>query len=600
MNKQRVRIMSVILALALAWGAFTPVQAAPRPGSFMSRTTVNLAYFYKPPTNSDAATVANNFHAVILTGSDEAFRDQLIARGFNNTVLEYFGAVGIQNPGSCTATPRMNQAAFRPGDFCSISQNHPDWFLLDANGQRILASPGSDTYRMDPGNSGWRNFFLTRVLDYQAQRGWSGLFLDNLEASLADMQRYGQTPARYPNDASYQAAQRGFLEYLKTNYGQPYNRPLFANIISRRDEASWFNYLPYLDGAMQESWAVDWALNVYVSEAKWRSDLALAERTQTQGKQIILVSQGNQTDANRQQFAYASYLLIANGKAAFRYSAEANYRQVALYSNYQIDLGPPRGPRYQTGTSWRRDFTRGYVVVNPVNHTATISTGASPTATTSPTRVATRTATNIVPTPTRAQPTSTPIRPTATQIRPTATLIQPTATPMRPTRTAVPPTSSPTVFPTRTLIPPTATVPPPTPTAGKATATQVTNPAAGGTFDDKNGLFVYSAGWTSISATEAYGGSHRQTTRNGATVTFPFAGQSFSILYKGGIHFSKFDVYVDGTRVATLNQNLPGPAFQQRWDFAGSLNPGNHTLKLVFLLTSSEIDRGSLDAVIVR
>ena len=126
------------------------------------------------------------------------------------------------------------------------------------------------------------------------------------------------------------------------------------------------------------------------------------------------------------------------------------------------------------------------------------------------------------------------------------------------------------------------------------------NPPAGGTYDDKNSLFVYSAGWTSVSAVNAYSGSNMETTRNGATVTFPFTGQSFSILHKGGMRFSKFDVYVDGTLVATMNQNLAAATFQQRWDYPVQLSPGKHTLKLVFKVTSSDINRGSVDAVIVR
>ena len=91
-----------------------------------------------------------------------------------------------------------------------------------------------------------------------------------------------------------------------------------------------------------------------------------------------------------------------------------------------------------------------------------------------------------------------------------------------------------------------------------------------------------------------------ETTTNGATVTLPFTGQAFSILYKGGITFSKFDVYVDGILVGTLNQKLLAAAYQQRWDYPGQLALGNHTLKLVFKVTSSTINRGSLDAVIVR
>jgi hypothetical protein len=466
MNKRISRITSIMMALTLTFGSFTSGKAKSDPTALAAGGTVNLAFFYKPPTNSDAATVASNFNTIILTGGDESFRNQLVSKGLTTTVTQYYGTIGIQNPGNCTSSPRKNQVAYNAGDFCSISQNHPDWFLLDTNGQRIPASPGSDTYRMDPGNPGWRNFFVTRVLEWQQKNGWSGLFLDNLEASLSDIQRNGSKLAKYPDDASYQAAIRGFLEYLKVNYSQPYNRPIFANIIARRDEATWFSYLQYLDGAMQERWSVDWSTTVYVSETKWKNDMALAEKTQSQGKTIILVAPGTETDANRQNFAFASYLLISNGKSAFRYSSVSKYGQVWLYSNYQADLGTPLGPRYQNGSLWRRDFTKGYVIVDPVNHTATIST--NPLAASAPTSTPIS-ATPSVISPTPLVPTTAPIQATSTALQPTA-ILQPTFTSVPPTAisTSIPPTSTSTIVPnqpspteailqaTFTSVPPTA------------------------------------------------------------------------------------------------------------------------------------------------
>ncbi len=113
------------------------------------------------------------------------------------------------------------------------------------------------------------------------------------------------------------------------------------------------------------------------------------------------MAQGDQADTNRQNFAFASYLLISNGKVAFRYGNDSAYSQVWLYNNYSAQLGSPLGARYQTGTTWRRDFTNGYVIVDPTNHTATIST--TPPATLTSTQVPTSTAMN---TPTRV-PTKT-------------------------------------------------------------------------------------------------------------------------------------------------------------------------------------------------
>ncbi|HEX9332584.1 MAG TPA: endo-1,3-alpha-glucanase family glycosylhydrolase [Anaerolineales bacterium] len=174
-----------------------------------------------------------------------------------------------------------------------------------------------------------------------------------------------------------------------------------------------------------------------------------------------------------------------------------------------------------------------------------------------------------------------------------APVVAPTATPTKivlpsPTPTLIAPTIAPTIVST--------IAPAITPTLA---STPVPSTSAQ-TFDDKNTAFVYSAGWQSVSTTNAYDGSYKETTQNGTTVTFPFTGQSFSILYKGGVTFSKFDVYVDGALVATLDQKLSTTTYQKRWDYPSQLVLGNHTLKLVFKVTSSTIYRGSLDAVIVR
>src|ERR1051325_1582028 len=254
LNKTVFRIITFFVAFILAWGVYTPGRAI-SDRALTPPQTINIAYFYKPP-NMDAASAVNNFDTMILTNGDNAYRDQLRANGFSATIPEYFRSEAIQDPGSCTATPLNNQAAYEPGDFCSISQNHPDWFLLDSRGRRLTVTDSGNYYRMDPGNQGWREFFLSRVMESQNQDGWSALFLDNVEASLGKF--FGNNPVRYPDEASYQAAVAGFLQYLHVNYSQQYGRALFGNIIVLGSDDVWFNYLQYLDGALTERFAVNW------------------------------------------------------------------------------------------------------------------------------------------------------------------------------------------------------------------------------------------------------------------------------------------------------------------------------------------------------
>ena len=373
MNKVLSLPISIVVVFVLTLGSHIPGRAALQT-TIMPSQTINIAHFFKPP-NMDPATAAKSFHMIVLTNGDHSYRDQLAAGGFSSTIPEYFRSDGIQNPGSCTANPVNNQVAYKPGDFCFISANHPDWFLLDQYGRRITVTSGGDYYRMDPANAGWREFFVARIIESQTQYGWSALFLDNVEAGLGKY--YGEKPAKYPDNASYQNAIAGFLQYLYGNYSQKYGRPVVGNIVARPDDAVWFTYLQYLTGAMQERFAVDWDETTYLSATRWEADMAFMEKTQANGKNVILVAPGNQNDLSRENFAFASYLMISNGKAAFRYSTDDEYRNVWYYDNYKINLGSPSGVRYKVGTAWRRDFTNGYVVVDPASHSARISNSGS-------------------------------------------------------------------------------------------------------------------------------------------------------------------------------------------------------------------------------
>lgn len=348
------------------------ITATTFPGMSVSQETdqnIRLAWFYKPPEAHLLPTVAENFHIFVLTHKDEAQRDTLKALGVKSPILLYLPLVEIIDPGSCTEVPQGNQVAYQPGDFCEISEKHPDWFLLNQNGERIVTNK---SVYMDPGNPEYRAFWLQRARELQELYHWDGFFIDNLEASLSKLEAKGGMIPKYPDDASYQAATEGFLQYLRNNLFEPHKLPVLANIISVRDRQVWLRYLQYLDGAMIESFAVDWSQD-YRSPSNWEDQMAVIETALSQGKNLILVAQADQHEPKRQQFALASYLLVANENAFFRYADSDGYREVSLYDNYFLDLGKPLGSRYKDGSSWRRDFTNGYVLADPGARSAEIT-----------------------------------------------------------------------------------------------------------------------------------------------------------------------------------------------------------------------------------
>ncbi|MDR3575812.1 MAG: putative glycoside hydrolase [Anaerolineaceae bacterium] len=339
------------------------------PKNSSSTPDIRLAWFYKPPATA-LDHLADQYDFFILTHNDEAARDHLKSLGVKGPILQYLLMSEIMDPGSCSAPPYNDQVAFKPGDYCWIQSNHPDWFLTESSGKII----GNGQYFvMDSGNSGWRDFWLQRASFLQENYGWEGVFLDNVEASLSKIAEWGEHPAAYADDASYQAAIESELRWLYTGYFHPKGLPVYANIIAIRDPQVWLRYLQYLDGAMLENFATGWSNDAGLSPAEWEQQLQMAEQAQALGKKVILVSQGSQFDSSRQEFALASYLLVSNGLAYFRYTNQNAYDEIWNYANQKTDLGQPLGQRYPVNQSWRRDFARGTVIVDPWTRTASIT-----------------------------------------------------------------------------------------------------------------------------------------------------------------------------------------------------------------------------------
>ena len=374
--KKSYNLLSLLIVFSLIFSSHQVAQAAPATDDVGPEAVkyVKLLWFYKPPADGNLSLLAKNFSSFILTRTNESTRNQLLTLGAQPPMLEYLRFDGIQDPGSCTAKPYQNQVANRPGDFCSISKNHADWFLLTTAKTRTYRKLGAYRYYlMDPGNLGWRNFFLVRAKESLLKDPkWNGVFLDNTELTLNFHIQAGEKLLKYPTSAGFQTAVLGMVRYLSLGYFKPAGKILSANLVSRPDDALFTTYMTYLDGAMHEGWAID-VPNRWRPVATWEKHLALVEKAQAQGKFVFLVAHGTRTDLVLQRFAFASYLLVTNGRASFRYGQDDYYTQAWLYPNYSLALGTPLGARFKVGTIWQRNFTNGTVKVDPALHTASIT-----------------------------------------------------------------------------------------------------------------------------------------------------------------------------------------------------------------------------------
>jgi len=109
---------------------------------------------------------------------------------------------------------------------------------------------------------------------------------------------------------------------------------------------------------------------------------------------------------------------------------------------------------------------------------------------------------------------------------------------------------------------------------------------------------IYSGVWQDVQRNKAYGKSFKLTSKQGSSVLLVFTGQSVSLIYTTGSNYGRMDVYIDNVLVGTVNQTITDNKFQQRWDYHGTLTPGQHELKLVF--AGPKRSKVSIDAIIIN
>ncbi len=228
---------------------------------------------------------------------------------------------------------------------------------------------------MNPADPGWRAFAAARLREIQTSWGYDGIWLDNLDLDR-DRALQGVTNSdgglrEYATTAAWQTAVAGWLAQVREALGPT---PLWANLVGGDlAQRGWDAYAPYLDGAMEESFAVTW-LQGWRTDEEWRADESRAEAWLAQGKGLVLVGQGPQEDLERMRFTLASYMLVAQGdRTSFRYTRyDSYYMGWWWYPDYAqaLALGPPIGIRHEVEPGvWQREFAHGLVEVNLTTHT---------------------------------------------------------------------------------------------------------------------------------------------------------------------------------------------------------------------------------------
>ena len=105
-------------------------------------------------------------------------------------------------------------------NYDDVNRNHPDWFLLDRNGQRILFD---DTYYLDIGRSDVRERAWQSLRDFLNRCGRPRyIYLDNFDMRIGP-NRYA--PPSYPTNDLWVQAVVGWTEYLGSRLRSEFQFP---------------------------------------------------------------------------------------------------------------------------------------------------------------------------------------------------------------------------------------------------------------------------------------------------------------------------------------------------------------------------------------
>jgi hypothetical protein len=251
----------------------------------------------------------------------------------------------------------------------SLVQEHADWILRDESGNKLYIPFGCEggtcpQYAGDFGNPAFRAHWISEIVA-QAQ-GYKGVFVDdvNLEIRVGNGQGDTVMPidprtGQKMTESNYRRYIAEFTEQIKAALpGKEivHNAIWFAddNDSSVRRELDAATHIELERGVNDAG--------IRGGGGKWGYETFMKriDRLHGRGKGVIFDSFAD--SAGEVEYEMASYFLVSSGNDGFG----SSWRSAPgdWWKGYDVQLGAPRGNRYEWNGLLRRDFERGYVLVN--------------------------------------------------------------------------------------------------------------------------------------------------------------------------------------------------------------------------------------------
>jgi hypothetical protein len=354
------------LSVALAGVAFTLALSAPAHAA----TSIAGHVRYAIDRAADGADFSN------------ASRDRFIVlQGYQTSLLS---SIKAAHPGTkvllykdLSAMTERESGGVSTGVATQDAAAHPEWYLQNTSGARFTFGDYDWLWAADIGNASFQQKWSDNVLAELKQAPWDGVFMDDVNPSMANHYTVSAV-ARYPTDAAYSAATRSALASIGPRMHAA-SELLVANV------GQWESYAPtisgwlqYIDGAMDEHFT-KWSGGVgqnYQTGSDWALRLAEIREMEAQGKAFLGVSHSTNGDVAASRYGWATTLLVAAGNATF--AMHGDYATENWIPEYDADLGTPSGDESALSSGvHQRVFSKGLVLVNPTTASKTVSFGGA-------------------------------------------------------------------------------------------------------------------------------------------------------------------------------------------------------------------------------
>lgn len=375
-SKRRVAFLALaVVVFVSGWSGATG--SARRFSAPPPKPTAPCAWWYgigDAPTPSEIDAAAQRYKVVVLNASETAAMRRLHELNPQIVVLVYKDLSSTRNYAGAVTGDQDAQWLPSGIGYNAAQREHREWFAADTQRRRIEWSGYPKHWQMSVWDTAYQDAWTTAVTAEVVREGWDGILADNDFNTLSHY-----SPAVLAGTTDTAATDRLLRDGLDALLGkagsalEKAGKLLVPNVSEAHLIPGRWTAHSRFAGAMEENFGfrddggAGELLTFQGNEWKeLRAQAALGESW------LLLVTRT--TDARKERAGYASAALLAGPKTCWTPASTADYRKPEWTAVQKSKLGEAveTATRQPNGV-WTREFTAGWVVVNPTGTTVTVT-----------------------------------------------------------------------------------------------------------------------------------------------------------------------------------------------------------------------------------